>query len=109
MTNRVFDQRLQQQRGHRALRQFRRQLQAVLQARPHAHRDQFQVVAQAFELGLQAVRGGARGRQGGAQVGIEPVQHLGGGNRIGGNQRAQIGQRVEQHVRLELGLQQFEL
>ena len=37
------------------------------------------------------------------------VQHLLGTRGIQRNQHPQIGQRVEQHMRLKLGLQQFEM
>ena len=37
------------------------------------------------------------------------VEHLCGTLRVGANQSAQVGQRVEQHVRFKLGFEQFEL
>ena len=61
MLNAVFHQRLQQQRRHARRAQCLGQLQRELQARPHAHCHQFQVVAHALKLLLQRMAGRARG------------------------------------------------
>ena len=109
MFDAVFNQRLQQQRGHRAVGQGRGQRQLKTQPGPHAHGHQFKVVVQAVKLGAQGVGGGPRRLQRGPQVVHQTVKHVGGALGIQRDQRAQVGQRVEQHVRLELALQQLEL
>ena len=91
------------------LRQLARQQQLVLQARPQADLHQLQVVLQPIELGLQATRVVARDAvECGTQVADHVIQHASRPARVGTDQDTQVGQRVEQHVRLELGLQQFE-
>jgi hypothetical protein len=55
----VFNQGLQQQRGHRDGCQFCGQVQAVVQTWPHAHLHQLQVVFQPGELVRQTVLGRA--------------------------------------------------
>lgn len=105
----VLHQRLQQQRRHLQRRQFVRQVQRHLQPRSHADLHQRQVVVQAREfVGQRVFIGPARG-QCAAQEGDQPVQHGLGACRVQTDQHAQIGQRVEQHVRLELALQQAQL
>jgi hypothetical protein len=80
---------------------------SYVQALAHADGHQLQVVAQAVELGLQRMRGAARRVERGAQVGDHVVQHLLRPRRIDRDQHAQVGQRVEQHVRLELRSSSF--
>ena len=109
MADGVFHQRLQQQRRHRQRGQLRWKPQLRVQARPHAHGHQRQVVVEPRELVGQRVRAGARGRQRGAQEGDQPVEHGLRARRVQRDQHAQVGQRVEQHVRLELRLQQPQL
>ena len=104
----VFHQRLQQQRWHAGLGQRRGQVERVAQARAHAHGHEGEVVVQPRELIGQGVAFAARGAERGAQVVDQTVQHVPGPLRVGGDERAQIGQRVEQHVRLQLCLQQLE-
>jgi hypothetical protein len=50
----------------------------------------------------------ARGAERGAQEGDQLVEHGLRPRRIDTDQRAQIGERVEQHVRFELRLEQLE-
>ena len=82
MADGVFYQRLQQQRRHGHLAQGIGQIQRVAKARAHAHGHQLQVVAQAVELVGQRVRRRARGAQRGAQVAVQPVEHVLGARRL---------------------------
>ena len=66
---------------------------------------QREVVVDARELVGQRMLGLAARGERGAQEGDQVVEHLLRARRVGRDQRAQVGQRVEQHVRLELRLQ----
>jgi hypothetical protein len=107
--DRVLHQRLQQHRRHGSAFERRGQLQSPTQPRPHAQRHDLQVGAQLRELPAKRHRLGLRRRQRAAQVDDEPVDHGLGAIRVLAHQPAQIGQGVEEHVRLELRAQQAKL
>ena len=113
MLDAVFYQGLQQQGRHRLVAQCIGQVQGELQPRPHADGHELQVVVQAGKLIGQGVAGAAcrraRGRERGPQVGNHVVQHGLGPGRVEADQRPQVGQGVEQHVRLQLRFEQLEL
>ena len=85
------------------------QVQPEGQARPHAQRHDVQVGAQLGELPTQGHRLGLRRGQRTAQVDDQLVDHRLGPIDVLAHQRAQVGQRVEEHVRLELRPQQAQL
>ena len=76
-------------------------------AQPRLHH--FQVALHRLAFFADGQQGPVEQRQRGAQVAVHVVQHDLGARRVDADQRAQVGQRVEQHVRLELRLQQLEL
>jgi hypothetical protein len=104
--DRAFHQRLQQHRRHRGVIQRGRQVQPPAQPGPHAQRHDLEVGAQLGELAAERHRFGPRRGQRPAQVDDQPVDHRLGAVRVLAHQPAQVGQRVEQHVRFELRAQQ---
>ena len=105
----VFHQGLQQQRGHMDASELGRQVHLDLKARAHADLHQGEVVLQARELVAQGVAEGATAVQRGSQEGDEVLEHGLGTRRVGVDERVQVGQGVEHHVRVELGPQQLQL
>ncbi|MPN19115.1 hypothetical protein SDC9_166481 [bioreactor metagenome] len=106
MANAVLHQRLQQQGWHGQCGQFGGQRQGVAEPVAHADLHQGQIVGQQGKFAGKTMGAAARAGQRGTQVGDQMVEHLLRTWRIACNQHAKIGQGVEQHMWLQLGLQQ---
>ena len=102
----VFHQR-QQRHGREALcGQLGRYGDVPLQPVRHAHLHQLQVGTHQHQFIGQRGLAFVQARHGGAQVGDQALEHVGGAWRIAFHQRLHVGQGVEEEVRLDLRLQQ---
>ena len=106
VAHRVLRQRQQGHRGQRHRVQRVIHAQAVAQPVGQAHAHQLEVGTHQRQFVVQGRLGVVQARHGGAQVGDQALQHLGGARRAGFHQGLHVGQRVEEKVRLDLALQQ---
>ena len=106
VAHRVLDQRQQRHRREAQAAEFGRQVHEEVQSVRHAQVHQFEVGAHQGQFVRQ--RGGValQARHRGAQVGDQAAQHRRRLRRAGFHQRPDIGQGVEQEMRLDLRLQQ---
>ena len=99
MLDAVFYDGLQQQSGYGPRAQVSGQVEVDLQPISHTHAHQREVVAQAIKFALKRVRRSSGSRKRGSQIVVQAIKHRDGLRRLGRDQRTQVGQRVEQHVR----------
>ena len=106
--NRVFEQWLHQQRRQRDVAQLLRQIDFVAQAALHAGRLDGEVGGGEVDFLAEGAFAGAGSRQRGPEQGGEILQRADREFRVAADELGDVGKRVEQKVRLDLGLEQLE-
>jgi hypothetical protein len=109
MLDRILDERLQQHRRHAGLLQRLGEVEPPCEPRSHPQRHDLEVRAQLREFAGERRRVLPRCRQRAAQVDDQLVDHRLREPRVDVDERAQVRERVEQHVRFELRAQQPQL